>query len=947
MRRLFPIALLLILPPAMMWPLWSNPVAAGEDDLVAYYPMRKLAGQMLRGEAGTSSPALMLADPQNSLMHPPTWLFAAMPDRAAYSLSIFLAFSVAGWGAYLYLRCLGLVRTAATFGAIVFMFSGFMVGHRVHLTMIWTAAMLPWGLWCIEMARRSFGVRARSPGGGLPCGKDTLPAGDLKGRTSSEPVALPSLAVLLLAVTVGFLSITAGNWPILIYMSIIWVAYLVLRGRPLLKVAGLMAAALILASALASPQIAATVDLMGQATRSKMGFATAGENSFYPPAGIMSLYPMLLGNRTPNFFDRPWWGPWHQCEMLGYVGLITLVLAGAVVWKLYRKPRPAGVGVHGAPCHAAKDRLAASPAGPEGESQTARFRPLVRCWTWISIAAGVWMLGYYLPPVFYVIHKLPVLGMVRCPSRMVLAIQIAAATLSAVAVHLLATNGLDALSKAVRRGAALVLPAVMVATLVIAAAVAYLVSSWHFWEPFSGDQRSAIDALKPSNPAIWVPLSLMLLTLVAVPFILRRSSASEHGTPNARTAGVLVALLLVDLFFVVRFVDMPGGLRPTPDPDISPAAQWLHRNGPDAGTYRVYGMSRGYCERPTELLLPKACQAVGFASIADYGPFQTPTHSQLFGFNVAGYNRDFSSLLRRNYLLSMYGVRYVIAADPCYRELIESIVMPAQSEVIASQPEAASLLGPDWQLNHAHLAGDGGIVFSIPLARSFMSLFQEFASARQAVQLQPEQAYRISLHARAAGGATGFLRAEVSGLFAQQKGMEWDQTGLSIRSEEIGSDWRYFEWSFQAPGDIPNATDFTILTSSDRTVEVRDVRLFPSALDQPIDPHRKLPPGSRVYALRAELPPLIGGDEPVAIYENLLCWPTVEISPGPATAEEVAWLKWDYPKSPTIDILLPDVSLQAPTAHLTAAKFVAVPAAILYAAMLLVQLRRRASGRGS
>ncbi len=159
-RCILPLLLVLAGPPLMLYTLWVNPLSAGEDDLVYIYPLRVMVGQALQqGRWPLANPleatgSVLMADPQSAVMFPPTWLFAILDGKLAYSLSVFLAFSVAGGGAYLYLRSLDLARPAAAFGGIAFMFCGFMVGHRVHLPMIQTAGFFPWGLWGIERLRR-------------------------------------------------------------------------------------------------------------------------------------------------------------------------------------------------------------------------------------------------------------------------------------------------------------------------------------------------------------------------------------------------------------------------------------------------------------------------------------------------------------------------------------------------------------------------------------------------------------------------------------------------------------------------------------------------------------------------------------------------------------------------------------------------------------------------
>ncbi|MHC4984248.1 MAG: hypothetical protein ACYTF6_13915, partial [Planctomycetota bacterium] len=694
LRTTLCVALVIFTPAAMLYPLWSNPLSAGEDDLVTYYPLRKLVGNSLREGRwpldnpleATGSP--LMAAPQTAVMFPLTWLFAVMPAGAAYSVSIFVTFSLAGLGAYLYLRRVGLARPAASFGALAFQFSGFMVGHRVHLSMIQTAALLPWGLWAIE---------------------------GLAGRPGRAFAAL---------VPVGFLALAAGHWGILSYMALAWSVYVLLRCRPLGRSLAVAAAAAVFAAALAAPQLVATSQLYAASTRSAIGYATAGENSFYPAAAVLALFPFLMGSRTPNFFAQNWWGPWHLCEMLGYVGLVTLVLAAAAIWRLYRKPRPAG-------------------QPPSVLSQQRRFGSLVRAWVWIGAGAVVWMLGYYLPS-FRLVYLLPVIGRARCPARMLLVVDTALAVLAAVAIHSLMTaegERADRLRRTVKRLATLVLPAAMVVALGLVALGAVL---WRGFLPeegpafayFVGMADDALRSLRPWNPAVWVPLVLAGATV----FVVRWSLAAP-----ARRFAVLIFLLLADLFFVTRFVDVHGRRRPQTF-DNSPAAGCLRAEARDGRPYRIYTLTPSYCERPVEMLLPKAAHALGFATISFYGTWQSPSHAHLFGFDRYGRNYDWRWLVQRNHLLSLYGVRYLIAAEPEYREAIESV------KIAPAAPRGPPLPTGKWHLQDA-VRRDGTL-------RLVSSSMRRPSKAWTTCSLDGEKYYTLSFEARGPdAGAANYLSA--------------------------------------------------------------------------------------------------------------------------------------------------------------------------------------------
>jgi len=803
-RRLLIPALLAALPMAMLYPLWSCPTSAGEDDMVYYWPLRQTVARHVRagrwpGSSGEACGVPLLADPQSGVLFPPNWLCFVLPLKLGYSLCVFLAFAAAGTGAYVYLRRMSLTASAAIFGAVAFQFSGFMVGHRVHLAMIQTASLLPWGLWAIEQARRG-GFRS--------------------GILRMAPIAALALA--------------AGHWPTVMHLVAVWLAYLLIRGRPLLRSLAAAGAACAIGTAVVAPQIIATAAWLGGSIRADVPLDVAGENSFFPLCGILAAFPFLMGSRTPNFFGQAWWGPWHLCEMLGYVGLATLVLGAAGVWRLYRR--------RGAP------EVSGDPPGAD-------VTGMVRAWTWILIGAGVWAMGYYLP-TFRLIHAIPLMGKVRCPARMLLAVDMALAALAAAAIHALATAPPGQLSRTVRRAACVGLPVGMLAALGLVELASFAEGRWWSIEMFLSGSGAmglseAVQWRAPST-AIIIPALLAAATIAAVLWVLRRPG---------RRAPLLTAVLVADLFVIARFVDVPGAGRPCPDPQRSPAAAFLKRHAAP-GPYRVWGLSSNYHRRAAELLLPKTCAGLGFETIAYYGPLGPAAHARLFGFRPWGANPQWRWLVRRNHLLSLFNVRYLLAADAEVRGVIESVRIPAGPPA----PDGPNLLGESWALTNARRRGDVLILDA--------GLWS-FAQAEQPVALAGAGIYRIALDARAPAGAGNCVRAA----YLPDGGPDmFDGTPGTVRLdvEQLTPRWRHFEGTFLSRGVETAAAVFRLHTYGEQPIEVRNVRLFASDWPEPINFGGRLAAGERVYVdltpdgLEADP---TGIDPPVHVYENLLCLP--------------------------------------------------------------------------
>jgi hypothetical protein len=610
--------------------------------------------------------------------------------------------------------------------------------------------------------------------------------------------------------------------------------------------AGKVLAATAVAAMLVFPQVLATRQLLAEATRSGIGYAMAGENSFFPAAGVLALFPFLMGNRTPNVFSQPWWGVWHLCEMLGYVGLVTLVLAGAAVLGSRRARRRGDRPMHGS---------------------------LVRTWSWLAAGAGVFALGYYLP-TYRLIHALPGLRVARCPARMLLAVDLALAVLASVAVDLLirravgrrkespagAANGLD---QAVR-GLLWALPAVMVAALCATAVIAagvHLLVPWPIPLPFAGSANDALRAVVPTNPAVWVPMIVCAATVAIGLWWLRR--------PADRWPMVLV-LLLADLFVLTRFVDVPADLAVAENAMVSPAAALLtdradaDRPGGQAGaaTGRVWGLSETYHDRPAELLLPMTSAIHGFASISTYGPWQSAEHARVLGFRITGQCRSWETLVRRNHLLSLYGVRYLLAADADRRRVIESVHTPDGPR----PPAGANVVDPGRWQGPASAGAEGVLRLRTPV------MWWE-SSVSQRVELAEAGTYRISMEVRGpAGGAANHLIADVMPIRVGRPRYVGHELALVAHPEQVTGDWRRFEWWFDLPAEWAGPAELRIHTQSERPIEVRNVALCAAPRPVPLAWQGRLPPGSAVYRdlTPGGLEPRREGEPRVHVYENRL-----------------------------------------------------------------------------
>lgn len=133
------------------------PVSEDYDTLILQYPMHRALGDALAdgelpwwvAEAGHGLP--LVAEGEAGALFPPNLvLFGLLPPYEAYTLALLLALAALGIGTYGFARSLGAGPPGALLAGAALMLSGFALGHEHHLSLLRTAALLPWLLWVAE-----------------------------------------------------------------------------------------------------------------------------------------------------------------------------------------------------------------------------------------------------------------------------------------------------------------------------------------------------------------------------------------------------------------------------------------------------------------------------------------------------------------------------------------------------------------------------------------------------------------------------------------------------------------------------------------------------------------------------------------------------------------------------------------------------------------------------
>ncbi|HVG07699.1 MAG TPA: YfhO family protein [Thermoanaerobaculia bacterium] len=219
---------------------------------------------------------------QSAPLFPLHLLFAALPLQLGFVLLPWLRLVIAGCGAWVLGRELGLSRPAALLTALTFSLSGMMVSFLLF-PMGNALALVPWVLWSVER-------------------KD----------------------VLLLALTAG-LQLLGGHPETCAHTALLATIYLLVRGASggawLRFAAGWIGGALI-----AAVQILPFVLLLPETSK---WAATGG--GYPPPLGLLLQQPLRLV--LPQLYGHPaegtWSGPFNYSATAVYAGALALPLAAA------------------------------------------------------------------------------------------------------------------------------------------------------------------------------------------------------------------------------------------------------------------------------------------------------------------------------------------------------------------------------------------------------------------------------------------------------------------------------------------------------------------------------------------------------------------------------------------------------------------------------------------
>ena len=311
--------------------LFGHPAIA-QDNLIQNFPLRVLVGQQI--DSGHLPLFNRLADSGTPLLggmnagafFPLTWLFAVLPAIMSWVLNLIAVYVGAALGVFALLRWHKLGTLASCTAALVYAWSGAMIGQMVHLGVIQGYALLPWTLLAMLALANALRSSCEDPWRRRlrAAGPSVLGLSALWGLAdlTGEPRAIAEMQLLVLIVG-----------PVVLLVRSTWQP---INWRDRVAYVGGVALAVLWGAAIGLGQLLPGWSFIKQSQRTGLTYQWFGAGSLYTKWTSLLFVPDLFGGNglfhQPSFFVR-----YNLPEVTGYVGVLALVAFFAFLTRFTRR----------------------------------------------------------------------------------------------------------------------------------------------------------------------------------------------------------------------------------------------------------------------------------------------------------------------------------------------------------------------------------------------------------------------------------------------------------------------------------------------------------------------------------------------------------------------------------------------------------------------------------
>ena len=493
--------------------------AITQDNQIQNFPLRVLSGEQLRTfhlplfNALANSGTPLLGGMNSGSLYPLTLLFAVLPPLLAWALNVVAVYVSAGVGVYALLRWMRLRPSAAFFAAIIYTYSGAMLGQIVHLAVVQGFALLPWMVLVqlhlsrvLQQTTRGASLKARW----LPALPSIAGLGVIWGLAflTGEPRSIAELELLALIVIGTEMVLHNGT------AQASWM------GR--LRVLFANGAGLVWGVALGLVQMLPGWAFIGQSQRADISYWFFGSGSLQPKWTVLMLAPESFGGNSALGVSR-FFMHYNLAEVSGYVGVVALTGVAAFFAQLTRR---GWVGEH-------------------------------RVFTVFGVMVIVGLLATWgtYTPLGHFFHEIPMFGRTRLQSRNIIIVDLAAAVLLGW--------WMDAMTSGRRREAAVEGVRRFVTSIPAMAVSAWSVAMILAYRPILEFMDASPTAAANGSSLRW-PLAVHALLAIGVLFVIARSPL------RVKPRRWLIAIMMVDLALLTALGSLSyghndGNIEPSPD----------------------------------------------------------------------------------------------------------------------------------------------------------------------------------------------------------------------------------------------------------------------------------------------------------------------------------------------------------------------------------------------
>ena len=535
-------------------------------------------------EGNWSSGYYQLADTLSFNLYPPRIIVNKLFNGwLGFDVYILLAYVLGSYFTFGYLFRLTDDIFSSLIGGIVFSLSGFMIAHLGHTSMIHSACWLPLIIWALEELRYK--------------------------------ILKKWIFILIFAISMSILS---GHLQIFVYTICLASIYAFLMGIDsnvgYKKYYLIVAIVFLFSIAMNFFQLYPTYELAQHGFRKELTFEEFNSYILPPIQALMLLFPHLFGNVFYPLEKTEYFGQWNIPELMGYVGIITIMISLFTVIYGFRSNKH------------------------------------IKFWSFIAILSLLLVLGNNIPILPNIFFKIPIINKFRALARHFLEFNFSIAVLTAIGVSII-KKGEYAQLKSKLKSSILIFITLFFFALALV---------FYFYEELIL-MAKAQNVLLPgflNNSSIWVSLILVFTSTGAILIFSKNKG-------NLIATGFIIVLIGNMLYFSLFYE-----WRINVDKNILNLPEELKEIKNDViKTHQRLLVLEGYAGN---ILDPQKSSLYRIPSANFYGPLISKNYSEFLSINNAGWTHP-NVLSPKDLSLNLSAIRYLFINEDTVNNALKNM----------------------------------------------------------------------------------------------------------------------------------------------------------------------------------------------------------------------------------------------------------------------------------